>query len=52
MTAPFDRTLSLAIDLCHWQLDQLAGQRGVRAMFRRWQVRRQLRKLERRIPHV
>jgi hypothetical protein len=52
MTAPFDRILSLSIDMCHWQLDQLADQRGLRAMFRRWQVRRTLRKLERRIPHV
>jgi len=52
MNTSFDRQLSLAIDLCHWRLDQLAGQRGLRAMFRRWQMRRRLRKLERRIPHV
>jgi hypothetical protein len=52
MTAPFDRKLSLAIDLCHWQLDQLRRMRGVRGMLLRWRVRRRLRKLERRIPHV
>jgi len=52
MNAPFDRRLSLDIDLCHWQLDRLAGERGLRAMLRRWLIRRQLRRLERRIPHA
>ena len=48
----FDRNLSLAIDKCHWQLDQLAGRRDPIAMLRRAYVRLSLRWLERQIPHV
>lgn len=46
----FDRTLSLAIDATHDELQRLAHGRGVRAALRRWWLRLRLRRLERRIP--
>lgn len=51
MTPPtFDRRLSRQIDLCHWQLDLLAGHCGLWTwLYRAW-LRWRLRRLERRIP--
>ncbi len=46
----FDRILSLKIDSLHDELDRLASRRGLRVCWRRWQLRRQLRRLEARIP--
>ena len=47
---PFDRKLSLAIDLCHWQLEQLSGRRDALTAVRRCYVRLLLRWLEGQIP--
>lgn len=48
----FNRKLSLAIDLCHWQLDALSSSRGLWSLlFRAW-LHLRLRWLEGRIPHV
>lgn len=52
MNTPFDVPLSLRIDVCEWELQQLAGKRGLRAMLRRWRINRRLRKLARMIPHA
>lgn len=49
-THPFDRQLSLAIDATHDELNRLHDRRGLRAWWRRWQLRRQLRKLEAQVP--
>lgn len=49
-TIPFDRQLSLALDAIHDELDSLSCQRGLRAWWWRFLLRRQLRKLEARIP--
>ena len=46
----FDRNLSLAIDLCHWQLDALRESRGAWTwLYRAW-LRFRLHRLEARIP--
>lgn len=47
---PYNKQLSLAIDAVHDELDRLACRKGLRVWVRRWWMRRQLRKLERRIP--
>lgn len=49
-TSLFDRILSLKIDSIYDELDHLASQRGLRVWWRRWQLRRQLRRFEARIP--
>lgn len=47
----FDRNLSLAIDLCHWQIDALRDSRGAWTwLYRAW-LRFRLHRLEERIPH-
>lgn len=47
---PFDKCLSLAIDVLHDQLNQLACRRGVTVGLRRWWLKRKLRRLEAKIP--
>ncbi len=47
---PFDKQLSLAIDMVHSELDRYSWQRGLFAMWRRFCLRRQLRKLEAMVP--
>lgn len=49
-TNHFDRSLSLAIDAAHDALNALSYQYGLRVWCKRFYLRRQLRKLEARVP--
>lgn len=49
-THHFDRQLSLAIDAAHYELDWLASKQSLWALWRRFCLRRQLRKLEAQVP--
>lgn len=46
----FDKQLSLSLDAAHDELERLSCQHDLRAWWRRFCLKRQLRKMEARIP--